>query len=259
MPLEELFGDRDRAVGFGAVAERYEQYRSGYPDSLIADLVSSGCRTALDVGCGTGKLAVALHRSGVHVLGVDPDERMAAVARRHGVPVEVSGFERWADGGRSFDLVTSGHAWHWIDPAPGLAKVARLLVPGGLIARCWNYHAVDDELLSEFRQAYHRFAPGVDVIGSDASVLPKPDDPFARSALFEATSDQTYRWTREMSANEWTGLISTFGDHLRLPAGQFAQLAESLRIAIARSGGTVHVRGGTYLQVARRAADERHG
>ena len=53
--LEHLFDDRDRAVSFGTVAERYERYRSGYPDQMVDDLVSTGPRTALDVWIRHGK------------------------------------------------------------------------------------------------------------------------------------------------------------------------------------------------------------
>ena len=81
--------------------------------------------TALDVGCGTGKVAVELRRRRVSVLGVDPDPRMAGVAVGHGVDVEVSELERWEDGGRRFDLITSGHAWHWVDLSTGADTAAR--------------------------------------------------------------------------------------------------------------------------------------
>jgi hypothetical protein len=40
------------------------------------------------------------------------DACMADVARSHGIEVEVSPFETWDDGGRRFDLITCGEAWH---------------------------------------------------------------------------------------------------------------------------------------------------
>ena len=76
----------------------------------------------LDVGCGTGKVARGLLARGLDVLGVELDPRMAALARAHGVEVEVAAFEDWDDRGRTFDLITFGDAWHWIDPAARLAQ-----------------------------------------------------------------------------------------------------------------------------------------
>ena len=252
--LDHLFDDRDRALSFGAVAERYDRYRSGYPDEMVDDLVAAGPRTALDVGCGTGKLATALLSRGVDVVGVDPDERMAAIARQHGVPVEVASFEDWDDQGRHYDLITSGHAWHWVEPTVGRDKATRLLSPGGSVARCWSYHAVDPQLLSKFEDAYRRCAPGLQVIGQDPSDLPDVGDPFADLTEFSQATSRKYRWSREMSAEEWIGMISTFGDHIRLTADEFSNLAGMLERAIADSGGTVRVRGGTYLLLAIRSS-----
>jgi 2-polyprenyl-3-methyl-5-hydroxy-6-metoxy-1,4-benzoquinol methylase len=111
---DELYRDRGRAESFGSVAEQYDRYRAGYPEGLIEDLVGMRPARVLDVGCGTGKVAVPLIRRGLSVLGVEADERMAGVARGHGVHVQVAAFETWDTAGQVFDLVTCGDAWHWI-------------------------------------------------------------------------------------------------------------------------------------------------
>src|SRR5699024_8174196 len=140
VPLEGLHADRRRASSFGSSAERYHRFRPDYPVELVDRLVSLDPGWTVDVGCGTGKVAVALAERGLRVVGVEPDERMAAVARQLGVDVDVAGFEEWKGRGHQFDLITSGHAWHWIDPAVGLPKAAALLRGGGAIEVFWNYH-----------------------------------------------------------------------------------------------------------------------
>jgi predicted RNA methylase len=52
-----------------------------YPDALLDDLATLRPAHVLDVGCGTGKAAVGLARSGLSVLSVELDPRMAEVAR----------------------------------------------------------------------------------------------------------------------------------------------------------------------------------
>src|SRR6201989_1168008 len=74
-------------------------------------------------------------RPGGRGLGVDPDARMADLARRHGLEVEVSTFEAWHNAGRSFDSVVSGQAWHWVDPVAGTATAARAARPRGRLRR----------------------------------------------------------------------------------------------------------------------------
>ncbi len=72
--------------------------------------------------------------AGCTVLGVEPDDRMAEVARGSGVEVEVATLEAWDPAGRKFDAVIAGTAWHWVYPVAGAVKAARVLRPGGLIA-----------------------------------------------------------------------------------------------------------------------------
>ncbi len=123
-----LHQDRHRAESFGADAEQYDRARPSYPPSLVDDLLGDrgGC-AVVDVGCGTGITSRLFAARGCRVLGVEADPRMAAVARRSGVEVEEGKFESWQDGGRRFDLVVSGQAWHWIEPLAGSAKAEAVL------------------------------------------------------------------------------------------------------------------------------------
>ncbi|HEV7359674.1 MAG TPA: class I SAM-dependent methyltransferase, partial [Mycobacterium sp.] len=97
------------------------------PQTLIEDLVALTPSDVLDIGCGTGKVAVEFMKRGMRVLGVDVDERMTDYAREHGVPVEIASFESWDAKGRQFDLITCADAWHWIDPARGSENAAAVL------------------------------------------------------------------------------------------------------------------------------------
>ena len=66
VPLGGLHGERDRAE-FGSAAERYDRYRPGYPSALIDELMSLNPTSALDVGRGTGKVALSLTGGGLPV------------------------------------------------------------------------------------------------------------------------------------------------------------------------------------------------
>ena len=114
----------------------------------------------LDVGSGTGIAARQLRAAGCRVLGVEPDARMAAFGRSHGVPAEVATFEAWEPAGRVFDVVVAGQAWHWVDPVAGAAKAARVLRPGGRLVVFWNAFEVPPELADAFGAVYRRVLPG---------------------------------------------------------------------------------------------------
>ncbi|MCU1659751.1 MAG: hypothetical protein JWO57_4407, partial [Pseudonocardiales bacterium] len=135
MPLgDRVHTERHRAESFGEVASQYDRFRPSYPSALIDDLVALGPDDVLDIGCGTGKAGRLLVERDLPVLGVEIDPQMADVARSHGLAVEVASFEQWNARERQFDLAVCGQAWHWIDPAIGVPKVAAVLRPAGTFA-----------------------------------------------------------------------------------------------------------------------------
>jgi ubiquinone/menaquinone biosynthesis C-methylase UbiE len=97
----------------------------------------------LDVGCGTGTLALGAARwvgKTGRVAGIDPSAeqiaRARAKARRRGVPVafEVGVIERLPFPDQSFDVVLSTLMMHHVGAGlkrQGLAEIARVLKPGG--------------------------------------------------------------------------------------------------------------------------------
>src|SRR6202034_1779300 len=130
---------RDMAQSFGSHRERYDRARPSYPAALVERIVAaSPGRDVLDVGCGTGIAARQFQAAGCRVLGVDPDDRMASVARQAGLEVEVAKFEDWDSAGREFDAVIAAQAWHWVDSVAGAAKAAQVLRPGGGVGGVWE-------------------------------------------------------------------------------------------------------------------------
>jgi SAM-dependent methyltransferase len=252
--LKELHLDRQRAESFGSAAENYDRYRPTFPDALIDDLAALGGTEALDVGCGTGRVARLLAPRGLSVLGVEVDARMAAVARRHGVRVEVAPFEEWDDAGRRFDLVACGDTWHWIDRKRGAAKAGLVLRPGGWLVRFWNLQLLDESVMKALDSAYKQHAPEVYVYGRAPNV--PAGDVASTLALprgaFAAAETKTYVWERHVTAAEWAGFAGTISDHKRLPAERLALLQAAIHVAIDSFGETIPVRIETTATFAQR-------
>lgn len=253
-PAERLHTNRGRAESFGQVAAQYDRYRPSYPAALIQDLLARSPATGLDIGTGTGKAAVLLAAHGLPMLGVEVDPAMAALARGHGLQVEVDSFESWDPAGRTFDLITCAQAWHWIDPAVGPTKAAGLLRPGGTLALIWNYDELEPAAQSALDAVYAREAPELRssvVIGHD----PKTDRPYAAeleaSGAFASVELRTYRWDHAYSAAQWLGMVQTHSDHLQLDPARRARLAASLAASLEGLGGVVNSRYTTYAAFAR--------
>src|SRR5215468_2654544 len=138
-PVNEPHRHRQVAESFGTDAGRYDRARPSYPAALVEWIVAASPGPGvLDVGCGTAIAARQFQAAGCRVLGVDPDVRMADLARRNGLEVEMAAFEAWDPAGRAFDAVVAGQAWHWVDPVAGAAKAAQALRPAGRLAVFWN-------------------------------------------------------------------------------------------------------------------------
>lgn len=135
----------------GEIADYYASFRRGFaPPALefVVDQVeASPDELVVDLGCGTGQLAVPLSSRVRHVLGVDPEPDMLAHARATARRQGASGATSWllgSDGevpslagllGESaVDLMTISNAVHFMDTKRLFAGLAGVLAPGGRVA-----------------------------------------------------------------------------------------------------------------------------
>lgn len=246
----------EAAQSFGGDAALYDRARPTYPAAAIDSLVSDGGGRVLDVGCGTGILARLLIERGCQVLGVEPDARMATVARAHGVTVEASTFEGWDAAGRTFDLVTAGMSWHWVDRAAGSTKAGRLLRPGGGFAALWNFFELPAAVRAALLPAYERYAP---TLPTTAAVLtgPPPSDAPDEDAealdacgWFERVWRDEYRWEHRYTTGSWVDELATRSSHRTLPDGLRGALLADVAAAVDDLGGAFDV---TYTTTVLRA------
>ncbi|MFF1870669.1 class I SAM-dependent methyltransferase [Kitasatospora herbaricolor] len=242
---------RPLAESFGTDAERYDRTRPCYPDALVRRIIAASpgreAPDILDVGAGTGIEARQFRAHGCTVLGVEPDPRMAAFARREGVEVEVATFEAWDSAGRRFDAVVSGQAWHWVDPVVGAAKAAGVLRPGGRLAAFWNVARPPAEAAEAFAAVYDRAAPAS--LAARAYRLPAPAlagystladraaDGIRRAGAFGEPEQWRFDWSRPYSRDEWLDQLPTQGDHSRLPPADLAAALAGVGAAVDALGG----------------------
>lgn len=122
---------------FSSHAAAYAAYRPAYPPALAAWLAAIAPATdeALDVGCGSGQLALLLAEHFRHVSATDPSAEQIARAAPHArIDYRVASAEMSGLPDASVDLLTAAQAAHWFDLPAFFAEARRLLRPGGVIA-----------------------------------------------------------------------------------------------------------------------------
>jgi ubiquinone/menaquinone biosynthesis C-methylase UbiE len=94
------------------------------------DLVA---KRVLDVGCGTGRLAAALHDRGSRVWGVDPSPEMVALAKKRGVNAKVGRAEQLPFKEGWFERAVLWLTVHLLDRPRALAELRRVLAEDGRV------------------------------------------------------------------------------------------------------------------------------
>jgi len=253
-----LHEDRSRALSFGADAQRYDRVRPSYPAAMVDDLVgSTDAPEVLDVGCGTGISSRLFRDRGCRVLGLEPDPRMAEYARATGLDVEEGTIEGWDDGGRRFDLLTSGQAWHWVDPAQGAERAAGVLRQGGRVGLFWNVAVHDPLVLETFEAQYRALDIGIDehsiLLGRGSEDrFPLAAEGLRATQHFAGIEQREYHWAKRYTAETWLDQLPTHSDHATLPAEQLDKLVQRIDQAIAELGGAFDVGYRTVLVTASR-------
>ena len=241
---------RREAESFGADAQRYDRTRPAYPEALVRRVIAaSPGRDVLDVGCGTGTEARQFQAAGCDVLGVDPDQRMAAFARSTGVPVEVARFEAWDPAGRTFDMLIAGTAWHWVDPEAGAVKAAKVLRPGGLIAPFNTVRQPPAVLTEALAAAYQRVVPdspvsldpGRPLLDAYRSVFAQIAGGIRATGAFSEPEQWQFDWEYTCTRPDWLDWLSTQPLLSALPDEKRAGVLTAVGIAIDAMGGTFMV------------------
>jgi SAM-dependent methyltransferase len=261
----------ERAAGrstFGNDPAKYDWARPRYPDALYQILrdrcgLRAGVRT-FEIGAGTGIATRRLLELGARPLSaIEPDARLAAYLEQalpsDHLKVMQTSFEDADLPDAGFALGASATAFHWLEQAPSLAKVHRLLKPGGWWAMWWNHYGNPDERTAFDRATEHLFAGTKRTPSQGTSGRPTFDgDIEARTADLAEAGFVNIRHERLRSSftfetERLVALYGSFSVTLHLPpAEREVFLAELAKIIDRDFGGRVERPLTTNLYIAQR-------
>jgi len=252
---------------FGADPAGYHAARPDYPEWVFHELRERcGCgagTAAFEIGAGTGIATRRLLGLGIgRLVAVEPDQRLAGFLREHNpdaaLDVVVSSFEESGLKEGSFDLGVCATAFHWLKEEEALAKVVRLLRPGGWWAMVWNvfgepgrvddFHEATKELVgggpsSPSRGAGDHLPFALDTSARLAAI--------AKNGAFDVIEHRSEPWELVLDPQQVAALYATYSNITILPDRDFV-LQELERIAHTKFNGRVIRNMVTILYIARR-------
>jgi ubiquinone/menaquinone biosynthesis C-methylase UbiE len=215
---------------FRGTAWYYARFREGYPEEFFDLIVRKFNLTkssrVLDLGCGTGQIAIPLCTSVKEVVAMDPEPEMLAEGKMQTDKSKASNIQ-WIEGGSGdlpgleselgkFDLVTIGTAFHWMERVKTLAELHGMIIDGGGIAIVWNTSIWTDspnEWQMAVRKVISKWLGEERRAGSGVYQAPvKRHEQIVQESQFKRTEMWKYHWNTLLTLDSVVGnLYSTSG------------------------------------------------
>jgi SAM-dependent methyltransferase len=225
-----------RGSSFGAVATAYEELRPNYPEDAVRwCLAPAGADVpdlrVLDLGAGTGKLTAQLVSLGASVTAVEPDQSMLAELRRQlpEVPAFLGSSESIPLPDASVNAVVCGQSMHWFDLDLALPEIARVLVPGGVLAGLWNSDDDRVEWVAGLQAAAEdATSPALSKRRTATAAVKFEEVPF-----FTTTARAEFSNSQRRTADSLADTIATHSQFLVMPAPERERVLAKVRTYLA--------------------------
>lgn len=206
-------------IDFGRHSDDYAAYRPGLPASFyqrIDAVAPIGKSRALDLATGPGTIALELAARGSSVVGIDISAEQIATATRVAkernlndkVHFRVASAENTGLHASSFDLVTAGQCWHWLDGGAVLSEIRRVLRPDGVLAIAhYSYLAEHSPAAQETEELILELNPSWTMAGS-TGIFPEQIDEVIRGGL-RLVEVFCHHHDEEFSHDRWRGRMRT--------------------------------------------------
>ncbi len=132
--LSQEYGDQFRDLSVASSYRKRPKYDSQVID-ILADLVKADSGSVLDVGCGTGEIAIPMSRRGFKVDAVDPSPAMLDIAKSDMSDVTWHcSYAEQIDLTARYDLICCANSIHWMNWEGVFPKFLNLLSENGFLA-----------------------------------------------------------------------------------------------------------------------------
>ncbi|MGF9873969.1 class I SAM-dependent methyltransferase [Bacillus tropicus] len=175
-------------------ADIYAKYRPSYPDEYIEYLLLANelneNQIVADIGSGTGIFSRQLLESGLHVIGVEPNDDMRKMAEQ-----SLKRYPRFQSikataehttlKENSVDLVTVAQAFHWFDKEAFKIECQRILKQKAHVALVWNCRDVTSPLIKENAEICQKTCPTFKGFSGGIDETPEVFNSFFKDGEYE--------------------------------------------------------------------------
>jgi ubiquinone/menaquinone biosynthesis C-methylase UbiE len=208
--------NRDNKSVFGPVSKEYERFREDYPKQLIDDLANSVKLSrkskVLEIGCGTGKATIPFAKLGCTITALDFNQQILYESAKktfymRNVEYLNSSFEDADLKVDYFNMIFAAQSWHWVEPAVGYGKAARLLKEGGVFAVFWKYQDPDFKLRADMQKVYLKHCPDYPGTMHSTDYITRG---ISETGSFGKVEEREYHDNQKFTKADFLGLISTY-------------------------------------------------
>lgn len=238
---------------FASVISDYEAARPTYPAALYEDICAFSGLTSgmvvLEVGAGTGQATELFINGGyrLDLLEVSSAQVDFLCAKYDGRARVFRDYFETFTPDRSYDLIYSATAFHWIDAAVGYPKAWRMLNPGGTLAVFWHMSSVTmytGGVFDALNDVERRHRPGASLGFDNAGIESAKSKRIAQvqsGGFFGVPEIREYRWTDIYDAERYVKLVNTYSETQALPGEVRERYLNDIRDCVNDFGGKVEM------------------
>jgi len=261
----------DLRLTFNTDPKNYDDLRPTYVSQMFNDIIEyshlNEKMSALEISIGTGQASLPFLKKGCHLTAVELGQDLAEFSRQKFKTYKnfniINGdFEHTDLYEKSYDLIYSATAFHWIPIDLGVPKVKTLLKSGGVFAWFSNHPCPSKELLeihNALQEVYHKYG---EYFGNNSLHDIKAIDDINKMKLmdrknifdaydFEDIVYQSYQSTRTLNADEYCNLLCTYSGHINLPDEIKSRFLKEVRNAIFSLGNELTINDTILLVMGR--------
>lgn len=247
---------------FDSIPDQFDQWRPRYCDELFADLISyaklDSCKTALEVGPGTGQATEPILKTGCSYTAIELGENFTAFMKRKfgsysNFQIVNADFETYDFGSSRFDLIYSAAAFQWIPEKIGYPKAYDLLKSGGAFAMFMTKPDIqpgggytEEPLYSRIQEVYAQY------FRPETEYKCRLDYDAREKYGFVDLEVHEYRKTREYNADDYVSLIGTHSDHITLKEPYKSKFYAGIRETVLNSGNKITLYDKITMYLARK-------